>query len=338
MSLVLSERLPLGRFVFDTAWTPLKGAHMHPLRFFAVERSIDPNDYLEVLEVVEVDRTNVAITRGGGLFVRDRGQYETHDSLVRLAACLNLLLCELTLRGVVSEPVTAIDIHDARLIGRHAAIVGGWGNHAARTFGPLWLLSSRPRNLGEGYSTGSATYWPPNCYWFTKNPAVLDDIAGLRGATQLHEISPSLPALLVAAHYHAARHNLAEIILSSWVITEQVLSSLWDKYVGTLQDRDRRALLADTRTFGAGVRAEVLLTAGVLSEDIYSTVQRARKIRNDMAHRAKLGTKKAGHSLTAMHDILRMIGFNVDPFSSFQRGRGASGQPITTLDPEFPFE
>ena len=83
MSLVLSERLPLGRFVFDTAWTPLKGAHMHPLRFFAVDRSKDPNDYLEVLEVVEVDGTNVAITRGGGLFVRDRGQYETHDSLVR---------------------------------------------------------------------------------------------------------------------------------------------------------------------------------------------------------------------------------------------------------------
>jgi len=338
MTFVPSERLPLGRFVFDTAWTPLKGAHMQPLRFFAADRSTDPNDYLEVLVVVTVDGTEVAVTRGGGLYVRDHGQYVSDGSFFQLAGIFNLLLCELTLRGVVSEPITTIDIQDGRLIGHHAAMVGGWGEDAARTFGPLWLLSSIPRNLGEGYSTGSATYWPPNCYWFTRDPAVLNGLDGVRGAIQLRDISPSVPALLVAAQHHAASHNLAETILTSWVVTEQVLSSLWDNYVGTLHDPSRRTLLADSRTFGASVRAELLLTAGILTENVYSTVQRARKIRNDMAHRARLGAQEAADSLKALHEILRVVGFDIDRIPSFQRERGGSGPPTRVLDPEFPFK
>ncbi len=74
----------LGRFVYEPSWTPLRGTYLWPLKFFGPERSHEPNDYLEVIKVVEVSGVDVAISRGGGLFVRDHGQLATREAILRL--------------------------------------------------------------------------------------------------------------------------------------------------------------------------------------------------------------------------------------------------------------
>ena len=120
--------MPLGRFVYEASWTPVRGAYILPLRFFAPDRTQNPNDYLEVVSVVEVGGINFAITRGGGLFVRDKGQYKTPEQVERLVSLFNLLLAEFALLGLASHPLTDIELQIGRLIGRHASITGGWGS------------------------------------------------------------------------------------------------------------------------------------------------------------------------------------------------------------------
>lgn len=215
MLLDIRESIPLGRFIYDTAWTPLRGTYILPLRFFAPDRTLDPNDYLEVIKVVNVAGTNFAITRGGGLFVRDKGQYQSRESIERLVALFNLLLAELALLGLASHPLTDIELQSAKLIGRHASITGGWGSFADRTWGPYVLLAMPKRDLGAAYGRIGNDYWPINFYWVPTDPAILDRLAGVPNAVKLREISPTLPTLLVAAAYHTMRHDLAEGIVTS---------------------------------------------------------------------------------------------------------------------------
>jgi hypothetical protein len=125
LPLEVRETLPLARFIYDTAWTPLWGAYLYPLRYFAPERSTDPNDYLEVVCVTSVCGKNVAITRGGGLFVRVPGVERTEEAVDNVVTVLNCLLCEFALEGLTSSPITDIDVQDGKLIGRHASITGG---------------------------------------------------------------------------------------------------------------------------------------------------------------------------------------------------------------------
>ncbi len=253
MSIEIRESLPLGRFIYDYDWTPLKGTYIYPLRFFGSDRSYDPNDYLEVVRVVDIDGTDVAITRGGGLFVRDNEQFQTRETTGSLVSLLNLLLCEFAFQGLVSQPITDTDVQSAKLIGRHASITGGWGSYAERTWGPYTLLGSGARDMAIGYTVPRNDYWPVNFYWTTHNPEILDKITGLSDARTLKQLSPTLPLLLVAAAYHSSRHNLAETSLTAWITSEEILSYLWDQYVSSMPEKGRRSRLNDVRTYSASV-------------------------------------------------------------------------------------
>ena len=336
---MIGERhdLPLGRFVYATEWTPLRGAYLYPLRYFDIERSYEPNDYLEVIRVIAAGGRDVAITRGGGLFVRMRDMTFSVEEAERIAAVLNLVQCEFALHGLVSHPVVDSDVQAGKLIGRHASITGGYGSFGERTWGPYALLTAIPADVGTPLGVQANPYWPPNFYWTTHDPGILDQLGDLPMSTRLEVISPTLPSLVVAACHHAARHNIAETILASWIVCEEILSGVWDLHVEVADD-SRRKRLRDARTYSVSVRLEVLLTAGILDEETYSVLHVARKVRNDLAHRSAMSQMAAGHCVEALRAMLQHVGISTERLHGYSIGTGGIGSPQVMLEPGFQFE
>lgn len=338
MPLDIRESMPLGRFVYEPAYTPLKGTYILPLRFFKVGQALDPNEYLEVLQVLDVGGTDVAITRGGGLFVRDKGQYKTRESHQQLVDTFNLLLAEFALQGLASHPVTYTEVQAGKLIGRFACIAGGGGRFGDRTWGPYTLLVAPTRDLGAPYGRPGNDYWPANFYWPNCDPSILDRITNAPNALHLRKISPSLPTLLVAAAYHATRHNVAEGTVTSWILCEELLSFLWDRHVDQISEKARKERLTDSRTYSAAVRLEVLLVAGVLPDTLCALLQEARRLRNALAHRSKMNMDAADICYRAMCEMLHHIGIGTELLPSYTCQDGGSLTPHVTLEPEFPFK
>ena len=336
---------PFDRFLSAEDWTPLLGNWIHPLRVFRGERPSDPNTYLAIVEVVDVLGVEVAITLGGGMFVRNRGQYESIEQRYDLVGIFNLLLCEFAFAGLEPEPVTLSDLQDGRLIGRHAGIFGGWGNYAHKTFGPVALLS-----VDRAAAVGPHGIWPPNYYWLPADPGVPARVKALTHALALRKVSESVPILVVAAISHLDRRNNAEAIISCWIVCEQILTFVWDSYRDALPalqldrltartvldaDKSREDRLNDHRTYSASVQAEVLLTAGILPPAAYALLQAARKIRNDLAHRAKIVPESTRTVFEAMRAMMALIGVSDLSWKFSSSGGGA--RPREALEPEFPF-
>ena len=237
----------------------------------------------------------------------------------------------------MSHPVTDVEIQGAKLIGHHVSITGGWGSFADRTWGPYVLLASPKRDLGVSYGQPGNDYWPVNFYWTPHDPKILERIDGLRGVTRLREISTTLPTLLVSAVYHASRHALAEGIVTAWIVCEEILSFLWDRYVSSVSEKDRRDRLNDHRTYSASVRLEVLLDIGVISDALYKLLHEARKVRNALAHRAVMGQEAAATSNRALRETLRLMEITVDYLPGYSYSSGGMGPPRVALEPEFDF-
>lgn len=338
MAFEVRERLPLARFIYDRDWTPVWGAYLYPLRFFGPERSNEPNDYLQVARVVSVHGRNIAITRGGGLFVRTREEERTEAAVDTVFTVLNCLLCEFALEGLVSAPITDTDVQDGKLIGRHASITGGWGDYGDRTWGPYALLTSGVRDMAEGYAVSRNPWWAVNFYWTPYDPAVLQRIDGAHRSERLMEVSDTLPLLVVAAVFHSSRHNIPETVISAWIVCEELLANLWKKHLSSVTRADRRRRLEDSRTYTASVQAEVLLTAGLIDEEIYATVQDARRIRNNLAHGSAVNQNGAAVAMRGLKLMLNLFGASSEHLPGFSFVGGGIGHPQTALEPEFPFE
>lgn len=336
MPFQVSESLPLGRFVYEQSWTALRGAYVYPLRYFGDERSTDPNDYLEVVRVLVVDGIDVAVTRGGGLFVRTGTTLGTVSQIGRIAEVLNLVLCEMAVHGLYSHNVADTDVMDARLIGQHASIVGGWGLHGERTWGPFALLAASTRDLSYD-DLPANPYWPPNFYWLEHDPAILDQIEPMTNSRKLSSFGDALPQLLVGACYHASRHNVAETILSAWMLCESLLSNIWDDQIQTATERGQKNRLKDYRIYTASVQLEVLLTAGRIDSETYRVVHEARRVRNDLAHSVKMSAEGAHASLNAMRNLLTVQGIKSDRLPEFHFSPGRGPLPRPKVEPVFEF-
>ncbi|RKQ90483.1 hypothetical protein C8N24_0288 [Solirubrobacter pauli] len=326
--------IPLGRFVYVREHVPLRGAYIYPLKYFGDERSLDPNDYLEVLRVVPVRGVDVAVTRGGGMFVR--GPQKADTELEAVAEILNLLLCEFAfMSGLYSQPVSGHDVQAGKLIGLHAAIFGGGGDFAERTWGPAALLASDPGSAGM--RPGENLYWPPFFYWNTHDPSVLEQLDGVPVATALAKLSKTLPALIVAAAYHAARHNLAETITTCWFVTEQLLFSLWQDYIAAIESGERRSRLKDYRTYTAAVQIETLQAVGHVDDELAAQLHAGRKVRNDMAHKTAMSLDAASQSLQTMYAALARLDFPVERLPGFSWYGSGFMNYDDAIEPDFPF-
>jgi hypothetical protein len=319
-------------FIYADAWIPVLGSYLYPLRYFGSDRSGNPLDYLEVIKVVRVDETDVAITRGGGLFVRMTPNGRSEEEVERVRKILNLVVCELAFAGIKSAPINDTDIQTGKLIGRHISIVGGFGEYGQRTWGPFSLLSATPTAIGQ-----AATYWPPNFYWLVADPVPIDALDELPNARILRQVGEQVPEIFCAAVSHGAQHSLGETILSAWLVCEAILTSRWRTYLRQL-DSSRRHRLEDFRIYSASVQLETLLTAGQIDTRTYEALHAARKVRNDLAHNVKMTQRGADISLTAMRVALEMVNANVERIEGFAFMGGSIGNPSRIPEPEFPFD
>ena len=94
----------------------------------------------------------------------------------------------------------------------------------------------------------------------------------LRRAARLDALSPALPELIVGAYSNLSREHIPEAIIDSWVVTEQILDAYWEQHVSGATEAGRAAMLKDSRTFTAAIRAEILLTAGQLSPELWQAI------------------------------------------------------------------
>lgn len=329
------ERLPLERFTGQTAsWTPVRGTYLFPLRLLDVtQHPNDPNDYLEVIRVIDVNGNDVAVTRGGGLYVRCADNFQDSDEdMQRYVDTFNLIACEVSLEGHFAGPITDHDIGPAKLIGEYVGTWGGGGWFAETHWQPFMILATEPRRLEP-----AGVMWAPNGSWFlADSPGLLDRVAQLRNVNLLRAVSVNLPALVCAAIYHAARHNVAESITTGWISCEVILSFWWDEYLSTIQDGRQRDRLSDQRTYTAAVRTEFLLTAGRMRRELYDYLNPARQIRNTLAHRGRASLADAERVIAALRATLEALGVNADRVG-WGYGRGGLVPPSPAPEPSFQF-
>ena len=218
------------------------------------------------------------------------GDTEFADGAV---AAFNLVVCEFTFAGIFSEPTSRLHIGSGALKDGRASIQGGSAPATDRTFGPALMMSVN-------------TAWQAG--WQTVPEEQLTATDGLTRAIALREIADSLPAFVSSAYFSLQQHQLAEALLSGWIVIEQILNRLWkNEYRPTSRDAGHRARLDDARSFTANVKAELLLASGTLDGDSYDAVQKARKRRNDLAHGGHVDRDGAFECVNAMRAMLGTV-------------------------------
>jgi len=287
------------------------GTYLHPLGLFGEPDWKESYSCTEVIRRVRIDSCEVLITRMGGLFVQppeelsdlyrgcDTPELSVSDLDAKLAFeettadVLNLLICELALVGIVSEPASPVHINYGRLIDNHALVVAGSGAremYLERSIGPSLALL--------------ANHW---IGWPVHGESLLDEVAGLARTRILAAMSATLPSLVAGAYYNYSRRQPAEALMDAWIVAEQILDSMWTEYVSGLEGAKRKTRLEDSRTYSASVRIEVLRTAGVTDEDMYEDLHQARKARNDLAHRALIDKEAALQGMCAMRRLIKLV-------------------------------
>ena len=301
-----------GELVIGTILTPSVLISDFPRKTFPTAE-----EHLEVIDTLTVDGIDVLVTRMGGLFARPpadlAGMPEDGDDPAEtsrkfqakakfeadVAGRFNLIQCELALRHhFYSLPSVPFAIDAGWMIDRHIAIQGS-GGAAERTLSPFVLLLQTGRH-GDGFRT--------------MPPATLGEVRPLEWSSRLATASPTLPRLLIAAYSSLHRHEQPEAVLMGWIVIEQLVDELWRSHVRSLEPGVRRERLLDGSTYTAAVRIEGLQTAGLLEPDLCLELHAARKLRNELAHRAQVADADAVVVLQATHSMLeRWLGVSL-PF------------------------
>jgi hypothetical protein len=292
------------------------GTYLFPYRLLTDPDWNDAYSATAVIATSRVAQQDILITRNGGLFVRppaelsdpyiDQGHalmsdFEKKVAFEETAAhWFNAVICEFALLGIVSEPATPVHVSRGVLIDLHALVTGAGGGrelYRERSVGPaqelvsgLWLMHP------------------------VVDMATVEQASQHQISTQLGAASENLPALVAGAYSTYSRRQLAEAVVDSWIVMEQLLDWYWTQYRAGLTDKSRKERLADTRTYSAAIRIELLQTAKVLPEPLCDDLQRARRHRNELAHRARVTGEGADVCLTAMrHAIEFFSGRQVEP-------------------------
>lgn len=256
------------------------------------------------------------------------------------AAAFNRLVCEFALLGIVTEPAIPAHISGADLIDNHALVTAASGSE--RTGEPmLQLIRGTYLTWSDGaygqvrLNTPREQHADLQHIQFLQAEQHVKGVYGARGTwksqpqhdmqtlvvacqqertAMLAEVSRLMPTLVAGAYFLASRGQLSEALLDAWVAIEQMIDYLWYGYLRTLSDSDRKSRLKDTRTYTAAVRTEVLRTAGVIDDALYSQLNRARKHRNDLAHRARVSLSALEDCLQALKTMLELVcGRPVEP-------------------------
>lgn len=249
------------------------------------------------------------------------------------AAAFNRLVCELALLGIITEPATPAHISKADLIDNHALVTAASGSE--RTEEPMlqlirgaYLIWSDRAYLQGRPSTPRERRTDLQRIEFLQAEQQMKGVYEVRGTWRsqpqhdmqtlvvacqqertavLAEISRLLPTMVAGAYFLASRGQLSEALIDAWVAVEQMIDYLWDGYLRIHSDSDRKSRLKDTRTYTTAVRTEVLQTAGIIDDALYNQLNKARKHRNDLAHRAKVSLPALEDCLQALKTMLELV-------------------------------
>ncbi len=285
------------------------GTHMSPPRVIGDLDPQRPQDAFRIEWEIAARGLRVLVTRSGGLFVRPpenlvssgfEGFDEKFAFMSEAAAAINVVLCEAALTGAVSSPASPVQMSSGKVVDDHAIITGGGGGREVYLDRTADILLDV---IGLKWMT-----------WVHVEPALFDIVASLPRAPRLLAMASALPELVVGAYSNLSRHHAPEAIVDGWVVIEQLLDVMWQEFVAGVSEPGRAEILKDTRSFTAAVRADVLLTAGKISPDLWRKVTRARKYRNELAHRARVSIGAAQSVCSAMQSTVeRILGTTVDP-------------------------
>lgn len=86
-----------------------------------------------------------------------------------------------------------------------------------------------------------------------------------------------------------ARRDWTTALANLWIVIEQLLSSLWERFVVTPtlaldSSKGRKDQLKDSRTWTSSARIELFYQKGIISLDTLGMLSKARKARNDLSH------------------------------------------------------
>ena len=114
--------------------------------------------------------------------------------------------------------------------------------------------------------------------------------------------------LFLSALSAFASHDWRRALIFSWVVTEQLLQDLWDRYILSATSGKRRDRLSEDRTYSIAVRIEILLWVDKIPEKSYQDLNEIRVARNNMVHEGKnIARETALLSLGTVQDLLVIL-------------------------------
>ncbi len=121
------------------------------------------------------------------------------------------------------------------------------------------------------------------------------------GRDVLAAVNELSPEFLLKGTTAFAKRDWGSALANLWIVVEQVTSNLWTRYVlqpakqGTVID-GRADQLADFRTWTTAARHELLHQIDIITPETLAKLSRARKARNDLAHKGKHPTAAAARA------------------------------------------
>jgi hypothetical protein len=315
------------------------GTYLYPLLFLAPPDSHGKSSGTEIIDTIASHEGEIVVTRMGGLFTpippallgrvwttehhlvwnHLQAQLDFEQSTCRV---FNLLACELCTWGRVVEPASPAFLAIGQISNGKLDVQQFEG--AEVPYFDRILYPAAARRDDDVFLVAS----------LRTDPDVLGKSRSLATAKMLAEVSPSLPTFVAAAYSLYSQHRFAEAIIDAWIVCEQMIDGIWERFRKGINGRARQKRLDDNRTFSMAVRLELLFSEGLLREAQYEAFQVARKHRNDLAHRARIGAFAARETVNCLRMLLSdLAGREVADFPEPSGPMWGSPGPDRTVEP-----
>jgi len=216
----------------------------------------------------------------GAIAVPRKGKLDNKEEAVNF---FNKLFAQLILSGYKAEGVDLRDIVKGNLYDNYAITTYDFGNSAVSQ------MHTKIRTLMVS-NIDTIQLSNPRIMNVSKFIKMIED-----GERILKKI-PNLSPKFLAKGITEIRYKNWDLVLSNlWITSEQIIDFLWhnvflttDKFQPESGISGRiPSLKDDSRTWSAVVKQEILYQNRIITEDVFSNLYNARKVRNKLVHEGK---------------------------------------------------
>lgn len=164
------------------------------------------------------------------------------------------------------------------------------------------------------------------------------DSAMKTGLATLKRLQPMRGEYLLRGTTGMARRDWGSALANLWIVIEQLLEALWTREVveparALDSSKARKDQLNDNRAWSAATRIEMLYQKGVFDLATLTALSKARKSRNDLAHRGEHPSENDANA--CYHGIRSLIGLvladDTLPLLSLDLANHALSDPFAPL-------